>query len=93
MLWSRLKFLRRWGALLRPPPEDPPGFVVPPAPAWYRFALQSPSVTVALTTPHDRRELEEDLTVLDAPGPLSPEEYARLAEHGQRVRRHGGSFP
>src|SRR5437763_610559 len=29
----------RWGALLRPTPDDPPGFVAPPAPAWYRFAL------------------------------------------------------
>ena len=30
----------RWGGLLRPTPDDPPGFVVPPAPAWYRFVLQ-----------------------------------------------------
>jgi predicted aldo/keto reductase-like oxidoreductase len=83
----------RWGALLQPTPDDPPGFVVPRAPAWYRFALQSPSVAVALMAPEDRAELEEDLTVLDAPGPLSDEEYQRLAEHGQRVRRHAGSFP
>jgi aryl-alcohol dehydrogenase-like predicted oxidoreductase len=83
----------RWGALLRPTPDDPPGSVVPQAPAWYRFALQSPSVTVALMSPESREELEEDLTVLDAAGPLSPEEYERLAEHGRRVRRHGGSFP
>jgi predicted aldo/keto reductase-like oxidoreductase len=83
----------RWGALLQPTPDDPPGFVVPAAPAWYRFMLQHPSVTVALTAPRDRRELEEDLTVLNAPGPLSAEEYELLAEHGRRVRRHGGSFP
>jgi aryl-alcohol dehydrogenase-like predicted oxidoreductase len=83
----------RWGALLRPTPDDPPGFAVPRAPAWYRFALQSPSVTVALASPETREELEEDLTVLDAAGPLSPEEYERLAEHGRRVRRHGGGFP
>jgi predicted aldo/keto reductase-like oxidoreductase len=83
----------RWGALLRPTPDDPPGFIVPQAPAWYRFALQSPSVTVALMSPENREELEEDLSVLDAAGPLSPEEYERLAEHGRRVRRHGGSFP
>jgi predicted aldo/keto reductase-like oxidoreductase len=66
---------------------------VPPAPAWYRWVLDSPSVAVALMAPHDRAELEEDLAVLDAGGPLSPEEYARLAEHGQRVRRHAGGFP
>src|SRR5260370_598150 len=33
----------RWGALLRRPPEDPAGSIVPPAPAWYRFVLQNPS--------------------------------------------------
>jgi predicted aldo/keto reductase-like oxidoreductase len=83
----------RWGALREATPDDPPGFVPPPAPAWYRFALQAPSVTVALMAPDNRAELEEDLTVLDAPGPLSVEEYARLAEHGARVRRHAGTFP
>jgi aryl-alcohol dehydrogenase-like predicted oxidoreductase len=83
----------RWGGLLKPTPDDPPGFTPPPAPLWYRFVLQHPSVTVALAAPHDRRELEEDLTVLDATHPLTPEEYARLAEHGRRVRRHGGGFP
>ena len=57
------------------------------------FALQSPSVTVALMAPDHRAELVEDLTVLDAEGPLSAEEYDRLAEHGRRVRRYAGSFP
>jgi predicted aldo/keto reductase-like oxidoreductase len=83
----------RWGALLRPTPDDPPGFVVPRAPAWYRFALQHPAVAVALMAPDDRAELEEALTVLEAPGPLSAEEYEALAAHGRRVRRHGGRFP
>ncbi len=83
----------RWGALLNPTPDDPPGFVPARAPAWYRFALQSPSVTVALMAPDNRAELDEDLTVLDAAGPLSVEEYAMLAEHGRRVRRHAGTFP
>ncbi|MCI0459983.1 MAG: aldo/keto reductase [Gemmataceae bacterium] len=83
----------RWGALLGGTPDDPPGFVVPPAPAWYRFALQHPAATVALTAPDNRAELEENLTVLEAAGPLSAEEYERLAAHGRRVRRHAGSFP
>lgn len=83
----------RWGALLQPTPEDPSGFVVPPAPAWFRFVLQSPAVAVALMAPNDRAELEEDLTVLDAIGPLPADEYERLAEHGRRVRRHAGGFP
>jgi predicted aldo/keto reductase-like oxidoreductase len=82
----------RWGALLRGTPEDPAGYVPPPAPAWYRFALQTPSVTVALMAPDNRGELEENLTVLEA-APLSAEEFARLAEHGARVWRHAGSFP
>jgi predicted aldo/keto reductase-like oxidoreductase len=83
----------RWGSLLHGTPDDPPGFRVPRAPSWYRFALQSPSVSVALMAPDNRTELEEDLTVLEAKGPLSAEEYERLAEHGRRVRKHGGRFP
>src|SRR5262249_54837965 len=83
----------RWGALLRPTPDDPPGFVVPRAPAWYRFALHSPSVTVALMAPESRAELEEDLTVLEMSAPLSRAEYEQLAAHGRRVRRHAGQFP
>src|SRR5256885_2247824 len=78
----------RGGGLLRPPPDDPPGFAVPPAPAWYRWVLQNPSVAVALMAPRDRAELKEDLTVLDADGPLPAVEYERKAEHGRRVRRH-----
>lgn len=83
----------RWGALLRPTPDDPPGYVVPSAPWWYRFVLQSPSVAVALAAPNDAEELRQDLEVLTAAGPLTPEEYASLGEHGQRVNRHAGRFP
>jgi predicted aldo/keto reductase-like oxidoreductase len=83
----------RWGAVLRPTPEDPPGFVVPPAPAWYRFVLQHPSVTVALMAPNSREELAEDLTVLESSDRLTAGEYGQLALHGQRVYRHAGSFP
>ncbi len=83
----------RWGALLRPTLGDPPGFMVPQAPDWYRFVLQHPSVAVALMAPDNRLELEDDLQVLDATEPLSVAEYERLAEHGRRVRKHGGSFP
>jgi predicted aldo/keto reductase-like oxidoreductase len=83
----------RWGALLQPTPDDPPGFVVPRAPAWYRFALQTPSVAVALMAPGDRAELEEDLTVLNSTSPLTSKEFELLAAHGRRVRRHAGGFP
>jgi predicted aldo/keto reductase-like oxidoreductase len=83
----------RWGGLLRGTPDDPPGFRVPRAPSWYRFALQTPSVSMALMAPDNRAELEEDLAVLEAHEPLAAEEYKRLAEHGTRVRKHAGGFP
>jgi predicted aldo/keto reductase-like oxidoreductase len=83
----------RWGALMQPTRDDPPGFAVPRAPAWYRFALQNPSATVVLMSPESREELEEDLTVLEATEPLSAEEYEALAAHGLRVRGNAGSFP
>ena len=51
------------------------------------------AVTVTVAAPESREELEEDLTVLDATGPLPADEYERLAEHGRRVRRHGAAFP
>jgi predicted aldo/keto reductase-like oxidoreductase len=83
----------RWGALLRSTRDDPSGFVAPRAPAWYRFALQSPSVAIALAAPGTRVELDETLEVLRADGPLDPAEYEVLAAHGQRVRANGGGFP
>jgi predicted aldo/keto reductase-like oxidoreductase len=83
----------RWGALLAPTPDDPPGFTQPPAADWYRFVLQNPAVTVALMAPESRAELEEDLSVLKRAQPLDDAAFGRLAEHGQRVRRHGGAFP
>jgi predicted aldo/keto reductase-like oxidoreductase len=82
----------RWGALLRPTPDDPPGFIAPPAPAWYRFVLQEPAVSVVLSAPHTRAELEEDLEVLSASGPLPAKEFEALARHGERVRVHAGRF-
>jgi aryl-alcohol dehydrogenase-like predicted oxidoreductase len=83
----------RWGALLVPTPDDPPGFRIPTAADWYRFVLRSPSVAVTLAAPSSRAELDEDLEVLRATGPLTDTDYARLAEHGERVRRHSGRFP
>lgn len=82
----------RWGALIQPTPDDPPGYSVPRAPAWYRFVLQNPAVAVTLAAPQSRAELDEDLKVLEATGPLGDQEYAALAEHGERVRRHAGAF-
>jgi predicted aldo/keto reductase-like oxidoreductase len=83
----------RWGALMGPTPDDPPGFVVPKAPAWYRFVLQCPAVTAALMAPHHRAELDEGLTVLEMGGSMPITEYDQLVQHGERVHRHAGSFP
>ena len=47
---------------------------------------------MALSAPQTRAELEEDLRVLEADGPLTQEAYSALAKHGDRVRRHAGSF-
>jgi predicted aldo/keto reductase-like oxidoreductase len=83
----------RWGALLGSTPDDSPGFVPPPAAAWYRFVLQSSSVAVTLAAPANPGELEEALKVLSASTPLTNSEYQILVEHGERVRRHAGRFP
>lgn len=83
----------RWGALLRPTPEDPPDFEPPGAAEWYRFVLAHPDVTVGLMAPNDRSELEEDLSLLEEWRGFDPQRYAELAAHGDRVRRHGGAFP
>ena len=83
----------RWGTLLEGTPTDPPGFRVPRAPDWYRFMLRNPAVTVALMAPGTPGELDEDLTVLTDSRDLTPEEYAVLVEHGDRVRRHAPNFP
>lgn len=79
----------RWGALLRPTPDDPPGYALPRAPDWYRFVLQNPAVAVTLAAPRTREELDENLEVQ---APLGDAEYAALAAHGERMRRHAGWF-
>ncbi len=83
----------RWGALLKPTPDDPPGFEPPPAPLWYRFVLEEPAVSVVLAAPNSRAEIEATLELLTVNGPLPGEELTRLRTHGDRVRRHAGAFP
>lgn len=83
----------RWGALLRSTPDDPEGFEPPTAPELYRYVLAHPSVSVALTAPNDRRELESNLSVLRETAPLSDERMLEIKHHGDRVHRHGGGFP
>ena len=83
----------RWGALMRPTPDDPKGFTPPGAPAWYRFVLCQPAVTAVLMAPNSGSELAEDLLLMDNWQGLSESEYMALCDHGQRVYRHAGRFP
>jgi predicted aldo/keto reductase-like oxidoreductase len=84
---------QRWGALTERTADCPPGFNPPSAPEWYRFALAHPAVSVVLMAPDNRQELEENLKLLDDWRPPSPEDFEKMAAHGQRVRRHAGRFP
>lgn len=84
---------QRWGALRERTVGDPPGFSPPAASAWYRFALQNHSVSVVLMAPLNRRELDEDLALLDDWRPPSLEEFQTMIEHGTRVRKYAGRFP
>ena len=83
----------RWGGLMESTPDDPAGFRPPSAAACYRWVLCQPAVTVALAAPDGRAELDELLSILSSWQGLSRSEYASLSDHGDRVYRHGGSFP
>lgn len=83
----------RWGALLEGTPDDPPGFVVPPARDWYRWVLCQPSAAIALMAPNDASELSENLTLLDDWDCLKQPDYEQMQLHGDRVRRHAPYFP
>jgi predicted aldo/keto reductase-like oxidoreductase len=82
----------RWSALPRSTPDDPPGFSPPPAAEFYRFCLSNPAVSVALSAPDKRAELEENLTLLDDWSALTAQEAKALRDHGDRVRKHAGEF-
>lgn len=84
---------QRWSALTRSTPADPPGYVPPSAEAWYRFVLAQPDISIALMAPHDGRELDENLRLLQAARPPDEAELAALREHGDRVRAWAGRFP
>ena len=82
----------RWRALPRSTPDDPPGFSPPSAAQFYRFCLSNPAVSVALTAPDNRAELEENLALLDEWRALTGQEDKALRDHGDRVRKHAGEF-
>ena len=83
----------RWGALLQSTANDPAGFQIPQAPDWYRFVLSNPSVGVAIMAPNDRKELLQNLSLLDEWRELSKTRWEEMAAHGDRVRETAGPFP
>ncbi|MDW8029697.1 MAG: aldo/keto reductase [Armatimonadota bacterium] len=83
----------RWAQLMRPTPFDPPNFSPPPAKEWYRFALAHPAVSVALMAPSNRKELDENLTILDDWREPTQSELEVLVQHGERVRQYRKWFP
>ncbi|HEX5411120.1 MAG TPA: aldo/keto reductase [Terriglobia bacterium] len=84
---------QRWGALRRGTPDDPPGFSPPAATEWYRYALAHPAVSVVLMAPNGRRELGEDLKLLEDWRAPTAAELDAMAAHGLHVRKHAGRFP
>lgn len=78
----------RWGRLLGPTPDDPPGFVPPAAPDWYRWVLSQPAVTLALCAPDNSLELAENLTVLEDESPPGGALRESLEAHGERVGKY-----
>jgi aryl-alcohol dehydrogenase-like predicted oxidoreductase len=83
----------RWGALLESTPDDPTGFVPPPAREWYRWVLCQPVVSVALMAPNNGDELRQNLALLDDWRYLAPQDFEAMQAHGERVRRHAPNFP
>jgi predicted aldo/keto reductase-like oxidoreductase len=83
----------RWKGLLHPTPDDPPNFKPPTATEWYRLVLSHPAVSVALMAPDNRKELQDNLTLLADWRPPTEQEREALFQHGERVRRHAGRFP
>jgi aryl-alcohol dehydrogenase-like predicted oxidoreductase len=82
----------RWKALLRPTPDDPPGYAPPSAADCYRFCLAHPSVAVALAAPGNRAELEQVLALVDDWRAPSADEIDAIRRHGDRVHRHASEF-
>ena len=66
-------------------------FEPPAAREWYRFALAHPSVSVVLMAPANRKELEEDLTLLDDWRAPDAEEWSQKARK-EAFRRGSGAL-
>lgn len=82
----------RWRDLLAETPSDPPHYEPPGAADCYRFCLSNESVSVAITAPNGRRELEKNLHLLDEWRSFDSSELREIREHGDRVHRHARQF-
>lgn len=83
----------RWGALLEPAVGAPDDGRAPEARDLYRFVLSNDSVSVALTAPNGRRQLQHTLSLLDDWHALSAARRSEIEAHGDRVRASAGPFP
>ena len=82
----------RWGALLKNTAEDPPHTILPTARDCYRFVLSNSAVSVGLTAPNDRIELNDNLNLLNDCRRLTKQEMKQICDHGDRVHRTSGQF-
>ncbi len=81
----------RWGHLVDPK-KMPPGEEPPPARDCYRFALSHPAVSLVLSGPANREQMQEAIAALHA-GPLTPDELARMCRIGDHIYgRYAPSF-
>jgi len=78
--YSSLLFSKKFKA-----PKDWKGAVPTPVDL-YRFVLTNPNVNVCLTGAKNRKELEENLKVLEMP-PMTEEELLRIKEFGDFIRK------
>ena len=73
----------RWGHLLDPS-KMPPGETPPLARDCYRFALSHAAVSLVLSGPANREQMQAAISALDA-GPLTPDELERMRRIGDHV--------
>ena len=82
----------RWGVLLKNTAEDPPNTAPPTAQDCYRFVLSNNAVSVGLTSPNDRIELDGNLNLLNDFCSLTSQAMKRICAHGGHVHRTSGQF-
>jgi aryl-alcohol dehydrogenase-like predicted oxidoreductase len=74
----------RWSYLLRRPKSWPRDERIPTPGMCYRFVLTNPNVHICLTSPHNLKELEENIASLKD-GPLSQEDMEFMRKFGDVV--------